>query len=188
MRKNSGLKVLPMLAKNKKVPTFLFLMNNASGPQAFEDALGKERVVMGFPGAAGYRDGHMVVHMNGEPGRNMDIVMGGGNGSSTPRIEDLAEELRKGLYVGVTIEPFMDAWSKYHVALLFPSLAPAFYLCGNDRLRMSRTRDALVLAWRAIGEGFSVLRKTGYPVTPKYLKRFQYIPEPLALYYFEKTG
>lgn len=186
MRKNFGIKVLPMLAANNKVPTFLFLMNNASGPQKFEDALGKERVVMGFPGAAGYRDGHVVVHMNGEPGRNMDLIIGEGNGSIASKIKDLAQELRKGRYIDVTIEPFMDAWSKYHVALLFPSLAPALYLCGNDRLRMSRTRDALVLAWRAIGEGFSVLKKMGYPVRPNYIKRFQFIPEPLAIYYLAK--
>ena len=186
MRKNSALKALPMLAENKRVPTFLFLMNNASGPREFEDALGKERVIMGFPGAAGYRDGHMIVHMNGEPNRNMELIIGGGNASSAAITKQLAEELSKGRYVGVTIEPFMDAWSKYHVALLFPSLAPALYLSGNDRLRMARTRDALVLAWRAIGEGFSVLKKMGYPVRPKYIKRFQFIPEPLALHFLRK--
>jgi 2-dehydropantoate 2-reductase len=186
MRKNSALKVLPMLAKNIKVPTFLFLMNNASGPQEFENALGKERVVMGFPGAAGYREGHTVVHMNAEPEKNMEIVMGSGSFVDVEKIENLANELRKGRYMGVSIEPCMDAWSKYHVALLFPSLAPAFYLCANDRLRMSRTRDALVLAWRAIGEGFSALKKMGYPMSPKSLKKFQFIPEPLAVGFMKK--
>ena len=186
MRKNSGLKVLPTLAKNKKVPTFLFLMNNASGPQEFKNALGKERVVMGFPGAAGYREGHKIVHMNAEPSKNMEIVMGLGSNTDAARIEKLADALRKGRYMGVTLEPNMDAWSKFHVALLFPSLAPAFYLCANDRLRMARTRDALVLAWRAIGEGFTALKKMGYPTRPTSLKKFQFIPEPLAVGFLKR--
>ena len=181
MRKNSALKILPILSKNKKVPSFLFLMNNAAGPGAFIDALEKDRVMMGFPGAAGYRDGYTIVHLNGTPDRPAGIVMGEIGGRISPRLEKIAQELEKGLYVEAVIEPFMDAWSKYHVALLFPSLAPALYLCGNDNLRMSRTRDALVLTWRGIKEGFGVLKRLGYPIRPKYFKRFLLMPEPLAV-------
>ncbi len=187
MRKNSALKILPLLSRNKKVPTFLFLMNNAAGPGAFIDALGKNRVMMGFPGAAGYRDGHAIVHLNGAPGRPAGVVMGEVDGGTSTRLEKITQELEKGLYVEAAIEPFMDAWSKYHVALLFPSLAPALYLCGNDNLRMSRTRDALVLALRGIKEGFVVLKRLGYPVRPKYLKRFLLIPEPLAVSFLRKA-
>ena len=186
MRKNSALKILPLLSKNKQVPIFLFLMNNAAGPGAFIGALGKERVMMGFPGAAGYRDGYAIVHLNGAPDHPVGIVMGEVDGGISPQLEETVQELEKGLYVEAVIEPFMDAWSKYHVALLFPSLAPALYLCGNDNLRMSRTRDALVLAWRGINEGFGVLKRLGYPMRPKYMKRFLLIPEPIAVYLLGK--
>ncbi len=186
MRKNSALKILPLLSMNKKVPTFLFLMNNAAGPGAFIDALGKDRVMLGFLGAAGYRDGHTIVHLNGSPDRPAEIIMGEIDGGISTRLEKIAQELGKGLYVEAAIEPYMDAWSKYHVALLFPSLAPALFLCGNDNLRMSRTRDALVLAWRGIKEGFSVLKRLGYPVRPKYMKRFLLMPEPLVVSILEK--
>jgi len=181
MRKNSALKILPLLSMNKKVPTFLFLMNNAAGPGAFIDALGKDRVMMGFPGAAGYREGHTIVYLNGSPGRPAEIIMGEIDEGIATHLEKIAQELGKGLNVKAVIEPYMDAWSKYHVALLFPSLAPALYLCGNDNLRMSQTRDALVLAWRGIKEGFSVLKRLGYPIRPKYLERFMFMPEPLAV-------
>jgi len=181
MRKNSALKILPILSENKKIPTFLFLMNNAAGPGAFIDALGEERVMIGFPGAAGYRDGHIIVHINGTPANPVGIVMGEINEGISPRLKKTAHELEKGLYVEAAIEPYMDAWSKYHVALLFPSLAPALYMCGNNNLQMSKTRDALVLAWRGIKEGFGVLKRLGYPIRPKYLRRFLLIPEPLAV-------
>ena len=186
MRKNSALKILTLLSKNEKVPIFLFLMNNAAGPGAFIDAMGKDRVMMGFPGAAGYRDGHTIVHLNGTSGEPAQIVMGEIDGGTSPQLERTAQELEKGLYIEVAIEPYMDAWSKYHVALLFPSLGPALYLCSNDNLRMSRTRDALVLAWRGIKEGFGVLKRLGYPIRPKYLKRFLLMPEPLAVSFLRK--
>jgi 2-dehydropantoate 2-reductase len=187
MRKNSALKALPALSKNKKVKTFLFLMNNAAGPDAFVDALGKERVLMGFPGAAGYREGHTVVYITADAEQPAGIVMGEVGGGTSTRIEKLARELEKGLHIKVQIEPHMDAWSKYHVALLFPALAPAFYLCANDHMRVSRTRDAVVLAWRGMQEAFHVLKRLGYPVRPAYYKRFLIMPEPLAVTFLSKA-
>lgn len=81
----------------------------------------------------------------------------------------------------VEVRGDMDAWLKYHVALLMPSLAPAFYMCGMDRIRMAGTRDALVLAVRAIREGFQVLHALGYPISPPALRLFAWLPEPLLV-------
>jgi 2-dehydropantoate 2-reductase len=75
----------------------------------------------------------------------------------------------------------VDVWLKHHVALLFPSLAPALYAAGTDRLRLARTRDLLVLAIRAIREGFSVLRALGYPITPRRFRTLLWIPEPILV-------
>ncbi|MFN2150670.1 MAG: ketopantoate reductase family protein, partial [Anaerolineales bacterium] len=60
MRKNHALQLLPVLAANQHTPNVLFLCNNAAGPDAFIEALGKERVLIGFPNAAGYREGYTV--------------------------------------------------------------------------------------------------------------------------------
>ena len=109
------------------------------------------------------------------------IVIGAVQGQPTGQIQKIARVLKQGQHIHVMVEPFMDAWSKYHVALLFPALAPALYLCGNDHLRLARTQDALVLAWRGIKEAFRVLRKLGYPVRPAYLKRYLWLPEPIAV-------
>jgi len=185
MRKNSALKALPSLAANRSRQV-LFLMNNAAGPQALMDALGGERVLIGFAGMAGYRDGGSIVYLNAEPERPGVIYLGEPGGGSTPRLEETAALLARGRYIQPQIEAHMDAWSKYHVALLFPSLAPALYLCGNDNCRMARTRDALVLAWRAMGEGFRVLKKLGYPFTPGAFKKFLLMPEPVAVAFLGK--
>jgi 2-dehydropantoate 2-reductase len=75
----------------------------------------------------------------------------------------------------------MDAWLKYHVALLFPSLAPALYAAGVDNYRLARTRDLVVLALRAMREGFRVLQAQGLPVTPPKLRVIQWLPEPVLV-------
>ena len=187
MRKNSALKILPLLAENKHVPLFLFLMNNAAGPDAFIAQLGAERTLMGFPGMAGYREGHCVTYISADADHPPGLVIGPAESQHASRINAVADILEKGRYITVTIEPHMDAWSKYHVALLFPALAPAMYLCGNDHLRLSRTRDAVVLAWRGIKEGFAVLKKLGYPVRPVYFKRFLWLPEPIMVPFLQKA-
>ncbi|MBM3137421.1 MAG: ketopantoate reductase family protein [Chloroflexi bacterium] len=180
MRKNSAIKILPILKENSS-GQIAFLMNNAAGSKKLIDALGKERVLIGFAGAAGFHDEHKIVHLNGEPDRPMVIYLGEPEGGVSTRVNQIAGEIRKGKFIQVSIEPNMEAWSKYHVALLFPSLAPAFYLCNHDRLRVAGTRDAVVLAYRAMKEGFSVLKKLGYPVTPKSLNRFLWLPEPVVI-------
>ena len=54
--------VLPSLAANKATPSLVFIFKNLGGPQRLVDVLGSDRVVLGFPGAAGERaaDGSVV--------------------------------------------------------------------------------------------------------------------------------
>ena len=54
MRRNQIRSVLPMLAQNPRIPSVLFLGNNAAGPQDLIEALGRERVLVGL-GNAGDR-------------------------------------------------------------------------------------------------------------------------------------
>jgi 2-dehydropantoate 2-reductase len=180
MRKNSALKILPILEKNCSTK-ILFLMNNAAGPSALVDVLGDERVLVGFPGAAGYKEGHKIVYINAEEGQPAVINVGSPDGGVDEGLTGVAAELEKGRFLKTEIQENMDAWSKYHVGLLFPSLAPAAYLCDFDRLRMSNTRDAVVLAVRAMKEGFKVLQTLGYPITPRKFRNFLFIPEPILV-------
>jgi ketopantoate reductase len=152
MRKNHALQILPVLAANEHTPNVLFLMNNAAGPGELVEALGRERVLVGFPNAAGYREGHVVHCLAGT--------------EEDPALVPFGE---------------MDAWLKYHVALLMPSLAPALYAAGTDNYRLARTRDLVVLTIRAIREGFRVLRALGLPVTPSKYRIFEWLPEPILV-------
>jgi ketopantoate reductase len=181
MRKNSALEILPSLAANRHTPNVLFLGNNAAGPGAYVEALGRERVLIGFPNAAGYREGHLVRCLAGTQDNPSIVPFGEVDGSITERTRQVARILASAPGFGAEIRPDMDAWLKYHVALLFPSLGPALYAAGTDRLRLARTRDLLVLAVRAIREGFGVLRALGYPITPARFRPLTWVPEPILV-------
>ena len=185
MRKNKALAALPILAANCSA-NFLFLMNSAAGPEALIDALGKERVLTGFAGIAGFMEEHKVVYINAEAERPAEILLGEPDGTVTSRVQLVAAELEKGNFLKTRISEAMDAWSKCHVALLFPALATSLYLCGNDNYRMANTRDAILLAWRGIKEGFRVLKKLNIPVQPPALKKFLWLPEPIMVAFLRK--
>jgi ketopantoate reductase len=186
MRKNNALQILPVLAANEHTPNVLFLMNNAAGPEALVEALGAERVLIGFPCAAGYREGHVVHCLAGTEDEPGVVPFGEVDGQTTARTTQVARTLQRALGFGAEIRSDMDAWLKYHVAFLMPSLAPALYAAGTDNYRLARTRDLVVLAIRALREGFCVLQELGYPITPARYRMFAWLPEPILVWGFQK--
>jgi 2-dehydropantoate 2-reductase len=186
LRKNHVTETLPVLAANPNIPTVLFLMNNAAGPEEMVNALGKERVMIGFPISAGYFEGYAVRYLGGSAQQKAVIPIGEVDGLTRPRTQQVADALRSMAGYEVEIRKDMDAWLKTHVALLFPSLAPAFYAAGCDRQRLVNTRDLLVLGVRAIREGFRILRDHGVPITPARLRQFEWLPEPVLVAFLQR--
>jgi 2-dehydropantoate 2-reductase len=161
-------------------------MNNAAGYDTLVEALGYKRVLTGFPMAAGYRDNYVVHVLAGSEDKKSPVPFGEIDGSITQRTLKIACVIDSMPGFKSDIQTDMDAWSKYHVALLMPSLAPALYMCNTDNVRLAKTRDAIVMAIRAIREGFAVLKKLGYPITPKSLRKFTWIPEPILVAGFRR--
>lgn len=176
MRCNQVPNVLPDLAANPRIPNVLFLGNNIRGPGAMVSALGRERVLLGFAGAAGVREGHVV---RCPQSRRSATYLGELNGEMTPRLEEIAAVFA-GTRFPVTVFPDIQAWLKTHVALIIP-LAYGVYMGAGDNYRLAHTRDALVLIVRAVREGFSALRVRGYKITPPYLGRIMRLPEPVLV-------
>ncbi len=108
------------------------------------------------------------------------------DGCVTARTLQVASILESGPGFGAEIRTDMDTWLKYHVALLMPSLAAALYAAGADNYRLARTRDLIVLAIRAMREGFRVLQSRGLPITPSRLRPLAWLPEPLLVLFFQR--
>jgi ketopantoate reductase len=181
MRKNHALKVLPVLAANQRTLNVLFLGNNAAGSDAYVESLGQERVLIGFPNSAGYREGHIIHCLAGTEDDKAYVPFGEVDGCITARTLEVARILESAPGFGAEIRTDIDTWLKYHVALLFPSLAPALYAAGVDNYRLARTRDLVVLAIRAMREGFRVLHSLRLPTTPSKLKMIEWLPEPILV-------
>lgn len=178
LRKNQVRDVLPALAANKHTPNVVFMVNNAAGATEMVQALGRERVLLGFPGAGGGRFDHVVRYRIASD-KAQPTTIGELDGSITPRLTKIVDALSAAGFPAAT-SPNMDAWLKTHVALVSP-IANAIYAAGGDNYRLVRTRDAIVLMIRAVHEGYQVLRANHIPITPAKLKILEWIPEPFLV-------
>ncbi len=179
LRKNQVASVLPALAEAKNIPDVLFLGNNAAGPDDYADALGAERVLMGFGNAAGYLEGKVVHYLCGRGQGRSSITLGELDGQMTPRLRRIADAFESA-GIQVVFSDNIDAWLKTHAAIISP-LANALYLAGGDNYRLANTRDGILLAVCAVREGFKVLRALDIPVTPTPLRAFEWVPEPVLV-------
>lgn len=179
VRRNQVASVLPSLAANRHTPNVAFLGNNAAGPDAYVQALGRERVLMGFAGAAGGRDGYVIRHVRGTDDRPASVILGEIDGQATPRLLTIVDAFKQAGF-RVSVSPNIDAWQKTHVAFVGP-IADALLLAGLDNYRLARTRDGLVLMIRAIRETTAVLKALGVPVVPPYLAWLARLPEPILV-------
>ena len=177
MRANQAEEILPVLAKNKNIPAFLFLGNNAGGFEKHIKALGKQRVLSGFAFAAGTRKEHVIYYLDSKEETQGRTLIGELEPQITPRLKEIQEAFSTSEFP-VIFETRVDAWLKTHAVLILP-LAYGVYMAGGDNYRLANTPDILTLILRAIREGFKVIKAMNIPITPAKYKALTYIPEPL---------
>jgi len=174
--------IIPGLAVSRNIPTVLFMLNNPMGSADLAAALGAARVVMGFPGAGGTLDGHVVRYaMIAE----QPTTLGEPGGALTSRVEILAGALRQAGFQ-TRIDTDIDAWLCAH-AFFVTSVSGAIYLAAGDCERLSRDAPLLKLMVAGVREGFRVVRALGRPVHPAALNvLFTWLPSPFAVYYWRR--
>jgi ketopantoate reductase len=180
MRKNQAEMILPALAANRRVPTYLFMMNNAAGPTQLTEAVGEDRVLLGFPLPGGSRDGHVVRIVPVDEDHPYTLPIGEVDGGTRDRTRGVADVLRSMRGYEVEIRPDMNAWLKYHASVTILSLGPAVCAAAVDMERLARTRDLMVLSLRSIKEAFRGLRKgLGIAPAPRSFRWLERFPEPV---------
>jgi 2-dehydropantoate 2-reductase len=182
VRRDQLASVMPELMANRNVPTMLFMLNNPVGWDKAVRALGQDRVLLGFPGAGGTRDGHVIsyVLIAQQP-----TTLGEVDGRQTARLQILAEAFRKAGFP-TKISRDMDAWLKGH-AFFVTAISGAIYRAGGDCRRLSEESASLALMTQGVREGFSALRVLGLPVTPFPLRvLFTWLPKTFAISYWRR--
>ena len=182
MGEHQAIQILDTLAENEHIPTFLFMGNNVGGSDEMVQALGNERVMLGFPYPGGKRDGHVMRVLPINEANRYTIPIGEVDGTIRPRTREVAAVLSDMRGYDVEIRTDMDEWLKYHVALLMSGLVPALYAAETSMKRLGETRDLLVLSVRATKEALRGLRNAGYSPSPPVVRAFEYVPEPICVW------
>ncbi len=176
VQKSQLRQALQELAANDQIPAFLVMGNNAEGPQAIIEALGRERVLLGFPNAGGEREGHIVRLM---PIKIKGITIGELDGTISERLKNIAGAFKDGK-IKVEYSRKMDAWLRYHVAIVAP-LANAIFMAGSCNYKLARNPGIIKKWLQGVREAFSVLKAHGFPVEPAALKFIFGMPDFILL-------
>ncbi len=179
MRKNQVPAILPILAANQRIPNVLFMVNNPSGYDDWMQAVGRDRLLIGFPSAAGALEGRVVSYIVGSS-RIQPTMFGEPDGRITPRLKEIVSTFKQAGFP-VAISRNIDAWQKTHVAFLVCPIANGLYMAGGDNYRLAQMPEALHLMVRAMREGFQVLRALGVPITPAKFRLWEWLPEPIVV-------
>jgi 2-dehydropantoate 2-reductase len=170
------------LLASRHIATVLFMLNNPNGSHDLVNTFGEERVLLGFPGAGGTRDGHTVRYalIAQQP-----TTIGEIGGRRTSRLREVAAAFR-GAGFSTKISSDMDAWLKTH-AFFVTAVCGAIYLSGGDCGRLSKDDATLSLMTKGVREGFAAVRALGLPVTPFPLKvLFAWLPRRFAIGYWRR--
>jgi 2-dehydropantoate 2-reductase len=164
VRRDQLASVIPVPTANRHIPTLLFMLNNPIGSTELIGRFGK-RVMLGFPGAGGTFERHVVRYamITQQP-----TMLGEPDGSRTARAREIAEVFRlSGLKTRAADD--MDGWLKAH-AFFVTAISGAIYLAGGDPHRLSNDDEALRLMADGVREGFATVRALGDTVSPLALR------------------
>lgn len=163
VRKNQVPELLPVLAQNRSA-NIVFMINNPSGPGVYIDALGKERVLLGFVFGGGKRDGSVIRAIGAEEALGETTPFGEIDGRITPRLTRLIEILRQAGFRAKASTQISD-YLATHAAFVAP-LAAALIRHGCDNYALARSRDDLRLLVEGMREVIPVLRSSGFAIVP----------------------
>jgi 2-dehydropantoate 2-reductase len=182
VRRDQLATAMPELATNRQIPTLLFMLNNPTGSDGLVKALGADRVFLGFPGAGGARNGHVVSYaMIPE----QSTMLGELGGRRTMRLRGVVQGFREAGFP-TQISTDMDVWLKTH-AFFVTAVCGAIYLAGGDCRALSENRDDLRLMVEGVREGFSTVRALGFSVAPVSLDvLFSWLPKSFAIRYWRR--
>ena len=154
-------------------PNIVTMANNPKGYAAWENTVGKGRLIPAFAGAGGKIEND-VLHFAITPKIIQSTTFGEIDGTVTKRLLALAE-IFKSCRLPYSISKNMDAWQKSHIALVVP-LTNAIYFDGGDNYTTAKNKEAIRLMGVALKRCFNDLKENGIPITPSKMNIFRICP------------
>lgn len=159
----------------------LFLLNWAGGPEPLQDALGQDRVLLGFPNQGGVMDGDVVRYRRASRAtRLVPMSIGEPSGHTTPRLERVVAVFRRAGFA-VKTESQMDSWLQTHAAFEVPLGMAVHAAGGPDALAGDRAAvRAMVHSMRRS------LTAMPNPTVPGPFRLLRVVPEVLLVPVFRR--
>ena len=179
MKYNDFPAVLPILSENQS-QNIVLVGNNAEAHEMQkilqERSLVQKNVIFGFQLSGGLREesGRIICIRSGG-----QMVLGSLNGEIP--FQPLLETAFKHVKYKLDYHSDMDAWLKSHTILIIPMNSVSYLYDGNLK-KASKDKVLLKQAITAMDEGFQVLEKLGYTVTPANQVKFIRKQRQLAYY------
>jgi 2-dehydropantoate 2-reductase len=172
MQRQQVSEILPILGKNRKVPTFIFIGNNVSGDEEYLKFLDRKRILLGFGGPGGYRKGNSVIAAYV---RDYCILYFGElDGTISNRVEYIKDIFQKS-EINVNVPENIDAWLKTHAAFISPLAVASYAARGRGRQLVDEDKT-IAMAIKAFKENLGALGELGIPILPKKFKMMRFIP------------
>jgi 2-dehydropantoate 2-reductase len=151
----------------------LVMVNHANGSGPIFAALGRPRVVLGFPGAAGGMESGVVCYI--EVSEQPTVIE-----SSAPDVATLVRDA--GFHVELVAD--MDSWLQRH-AVFVTAMCGALYQVDCDAVRLAEAPLLVRCFVLAVREGWAALDRLGIAPPPLALRTiFRWVPLPIAVYYW----
>ena len=172
MQRQQVNEILPILQRNRKIPAFIFIGNNANGAEEYLKFIDRQRILLGFGGPGGYREDHFVIAAYVKD--YCILYFGELDGVISDRVKSIRNIFQKA-EIKVEIPENIDAWLKTHVALISP-LVMATYAARDKNKRLGDDDKLITLSIKAFRENLRALEEIGIPVLPKKFKIMKLIP------------
>ncbi|MBL8162721.1 MAG: hypothetical protein JNJ61_12105, partial [Anaerolineae bacterium] len=159
----------------------VFMVNNPSGPAVYIDALGKERVMLGFVFGAGRREGTVIRGITPKLSRlrRSGTPFGEIDGEITPRLIRLVAILNQAGFHAELSRQIVD-WQATHAGPI-TCLALPIMKYNLDMKALAASRSDLSLMVDAMRETLDVLQAVGYRITPGAVSVIRLIPRFLIV-------
>lgn len=172
---------LPVLTAMTDASDVLFFGNTANHQAELLDALG-ERVLFGFPGAGGTRDGPTIKYVLISQQKSM---LGEASGATSSRVQHLQGVLEDaGFHTQISTD--ITAWLVGHTAFIVP-IAFALYRVGVDASRLAADRATMRLMVSGTRQAFNALRAAGKAEIPLNLRVLYRLPDRFVIAYWRRV-
>jgi 2-dehydropantoate 2-reductase len=172
MQRQQVSEILPVLKRNRKIPFFIFMGNNVNGAEEYLKFLDRDRVMLGFGGPGGYREGHSVIAAYVKD--HTILYFGEPDGSISSRVE-MIKSVFQDSQIKVDIPENIDAWLKTHAAFIC-ALVMASYAAKNRNKKITDEDRLITKGIKAFRENLKALEEIGVKILPEKFKIMKFIP------------